>query len=85
MSRANANLQLHWLEFVILKVLLSTRSPLHAYSILFVQPKLFNLQFFFSTFLKANNLQGFKFLQIHSSLAILVGPCERFGDWPLYV
>ncbi len=80
MSRANANLQLHWLEFAIFKVLLSNRLPLHAYSILFAQPKLFNLPKCLSTFLESNNLQGAKVLHIHSSLAILVGPCECFGD-----
>jgi hypothetical protein len=85
MSKANANLQLHWLEFAILKVLLSTRLPLHPYSILFGQPKLFNLPKCFFTFLEANNLQGAKVLHIHSSIAILVGLCECFGDWPFYV
>ncbi len=80
MSMANANLQLHWLKFAILKVILSTRLPFHAYSILFLQPKLFNLRKCFSTFFEANNLQGAKVLQIHSSLAIVVGLCGRFGD-----
>jgi hypothetical protein len=70
------------LEFAILKVLLSTRLPLHAYSILFVQPKLFNLPKCFSTFLEANNLQEAKVLQIHSSLAELVGLCEHLGTGP---
>lgn len=79
MSRANANLQLHLLEFTILKALLSTRLPLHAYSILFAKPKLFNLPCF-STFLEANNLQGAKVPQIHFSLVVLVGLCEHFGD-----
>jgi len=85
MARANANLQLHWLEFAILKVLLSTRLPLHAYSILFAQPKLFNLPKYFSTFLETNDLQGAKVLKIHSSLAVLIGLCEHFGHWPFYV
>jgi NADH:ubiquinone oxidoreductase subunit 2 (subunit N) len=73
------------LEFAILKVLLSTRLPLHAYSILFAQPKLFNLPKCFSTLLEANNLQGAKVLQIHSSLVVLVGLCEHFGAGPLHV